>query len=54
MEAVDYHKQSRIRATADYYIRETGSETESRFDVAEVTLDGEYKIADFNYIEGAF
>ena len=54
MEAVDFAKQSRIRATADYYIRETGVETKSRFDVAEVTLDGEYKISDFNYIENAF
>ncbi|MBR4016424.1 MAG: YraN family protein [Oscillospiraceae bacterium] len=36
MEFVDYHKQNRIRTTAEYYLSQYPTELQPRFDVIEI------------------
>lgn len=48
---VDYKKQQRIKATAEYYILNNGVDLTPRFDVAEVYVGDKKAI---NYIENAF
>ncbi|MBQ6847418.1 MAG: YraN family protein [Clostridia bacterium] len=54
-EAVDLHKQNRMRLTAEDYLSksETNPDLQPRFDVAEVTArkDGKFEL---NYIKNAF
>jgi len=53
-EAVDFHKQRRLRAAAEYYLVGHPSELQPRFDVMCVELGpgGQYKLS--NWIEDAF
>jgi len=53
-EAVDYHKQRRLRAAAEYYLAGHPNELQPRFDVMCVELGpgGQYKLS--NWIENAF
>ena len=52
-EYVDRHKQMRIIAAADHYLRYNGYGLNVRFDVAEVFLDNDGQMT-LNYIENAF
>ncbi|MBQ7596568.1 MAG: YraN family protein [Clostridia bacterium] len=54
MEAVDHHKRKRLVGAAQNYIRYEDKESPSRFDVIEITLDGEYKLLNINHIKDAF
>jgi len=53
-EAVDFHKQRRLRAAAEYYLVGHPSALQPRFDVMCVELGpgGQYKLS--NWIENAF
>lgn len=52
-EYVDLHKQQRIIAAANYYLKFNGYGLNPRFDVAEVLIDNDGKMS-LNYIENAF
>ena len=54
MEAVDYNKRKRLVGAAQNYIRYEDKESPSRFDVIEITLDGEYRPLSINHIKDAF
>ena len=54
MEAVDAHKRSALEAAAKSFISLTKIDGEIQFDVCEVFLDDNMKLADINYIENAF
>ena len=53
-EAVDYHKQRRLRAAGEHYLMKHPSELQPRFDVlcVEHGADGKLKLT--NWIEDAF
>ena len=54
-EAVDTAKQKRLAATAELFIRNSGTEKlQPRFDVCEVRVDSDNKLKKINYIENAF
>lgn len=52
-EAVDFYKQKKIIATAEYYLMKNETEKQPRFDVFEV-FQNEGRIYKFNHIESAF
>ena len=52
-EFVDFHKQNRIRTTAEMYLAENPTNLQPRFDVVWVTVDN-HKVVGFNYVENAF
>jgi len=53
-EAVDFRKQARLRAAAEYYLVEHPGALQPRFDVmcVEIGFDGKYSLS--NWIENAF
>lgn len=55
-EHVDYHKQNRLRLTAQYYLSENPTRLQPRFDVIEVYApDGiETRMPQINHMENAF
>ena len=55
-EFVDYHKQNRIRTTAELYLSQNPTELQPRFDVIEIYApEGlETKKPQINHLEGAF
>lgn len=53
-EAVDYHKQKRITATAQIFNSTYPHKKQPRFDVCEIILDEQYKVKNINYIKNAF
>ena len=56
MEFVDFHKQNRIRTTAELYLSQNPTDLQPRFDVIEVYApDGvETKKPKINHLEDAF
>ena len=54
MEAVDVHKRNRIIGAAQNYLRYTGTELPSRFDVIEIILGKNYELKSVNHIKDAF
>lgn len=56
MEFVDYHKQNRIRTTAEVYLSQNPTYLQPRFDVIEIyALHGlETKKPEIHHLEGAF
>lgn len=53
-EAVNQAKQDRIIKTALIYLSSHKTDLQPRFDVAEVYLDGNNKVMDYQYFENAF
>ena len=56
MEFVDYHKQNRLRTTAEFYLSQFPTDLQPRFDVIEIYApDGtETKRPKINHLEDAF
>lgn len=52
-EAVDYGKQKRIAATAQFFLQKNKTKLQPRFDVAEVYVE-DGKAVSFNYIKNAY
>ena len=53
-EAVDYHKQQRLRAAAEYYLAAHATALQPRFDVVCVDLAPGGGVAEIRWIENAF
>lgn len=53
-EAVDYHKQKKIRQVAEIYLLNNKIYPEIRFDVVEIFLTNDYKTSKINIIKNAF
>ncbi len=56
MEHVDYHKQNRIRTTAEFYLAQNPTDLQPRFDVIEIYApEGtDTKKPKINHLEDAF
>ncbi len=54
IEAVDEAKQSKIRATAELFMKTVGGDNEMRFDVIEIILDENYNKLQLKHTENAF
>lgn len=56
MEYVDYHKQNRLRTTAEFYLSQNPTELQPRFDVIEIyARDGvDTKRPKIHHLEDAF
>ncbi len=56
MEFVDYHKQNRIRTTAEMYLSENPTDLQPRFDVIEIYAPNgvETKKPEIHHLEDAF
>lgn len=52
-EAVDYGKQKRITATAQFFLKNSEIKLQPRFDVAEVYME-DGRAVSFNYIKNAY
>ncbi len=54
MEAVDDGKTEKIKMAAKHYLSASKIDSQVRFDVCEVYLDDNSRLAGINYIENAF
>lgn len=56
MEFVDYHKQNRLRTTAEFYLSQNSTDLQPRFDVVEIYApEGiDTKKPDIHHLEDAF
>lgn len=54
MEAVDYSKQNKLKAAAQYYINNLKEDLAVRFDVVEIILNEDFTLKQINHIENAF
>ncbi|MDW7673024.1 MAG: YraN family protein [Bacillota bacterium] len=53
-EAVDIRKQNRIRKTAQFYLIQTRSSLQPRFDVIEIYLKESHKNMEISHLKGVF